>query len=41
MKLTVVNAQDECDFSQEHADGSFLDHLHFCHDYWFSLVFSF
>ena len=23
----------ECDFSIEHADGSFLDHLHFCHDY--------
>lgn len=23
----------ECDFSMEHADGSFLDHLLFCHDY--------
>src|SRR5690606_13416461 len=23
----------ECDFSMEHADGSFLDHLVFCHDY--------
>jgi len=29
---------DECDFSMEHADGSFLQHLVFCHDYaakWF------
>jgi hypothetical protein len=24
---------DECDFSMEHADGSFMDHLKFCHDY--------
>ncbi|MEL7371179.1 MAG: hypothetical protein AAFN74_19820 [Myxococcota bacterium] len=24
---------DECDFSMEHADGSFLQHLVFCHDY--------
>ncbi|NND02073.1 MAG: hypothetical protein HKN91_04740 [Acidimicrobiia bacterium] len=24
---------DECDFSMEHADGSFLDHLVFCHNY--------
>ena len=24
---------DECDFSMEHADGSFLEHLVFCHDY--------
>jgi hypothetical protein len=24
---------DECDFSCEHADGSFMDHLNFCHDY--------
>ncbi len=24
---------DECDFSMEHADGSFLEHLIFCHDY--------
>ena len=23
----------ECDFSMEHADGSFLDHLHFCRDF--------
>ena len=23
----------ECDFSMEHADGSFLEHLVFCHDY--------
>jgi hypothetical protein len=24
---------EECDFSIEHADGSFLDHLYFCRDY--------
>ncbi|MEM6531125.1 MAG: hypothetical protein AAF654_00810 [Myxococcota bacterium] len=24
---------EECDFSMEHADGSFLQHLVFCHDY--------
>ena len=24
---------EECDFSMEHADGSFLEHLVFCHDY--------
>jgi len=24
---------EECDFSLEHADGSFMDHLHFCADY--------
>jgi len=24
---------EECDFGIEHADGSFMDHLHFCHDY--------
>uniref|UniRef100_A0A7S1S7D2 Uncharacterized protein n=1 Tax=Alexandrium catenella TaxID=2925 RepID=A0A7S1S7D2_ALECA len=24
---------EECDFAMEHADGSFMDHLHFCHDY--------
>jgi len=24
---------DECDFATEHADGSFLDHLHFCREY--------
>ena len=23
----------ECDFSCEHADGSFMDHLHFCREY--------
>jgi len=23
----------DCDFSCEHADGSFMDHLRFCHDY--------
>lgn len=23
----------ECDYELEHADGSFLDHLHFCHEY--------
>jgi len=25
--------QNECDFSMVHADGSFLEHLVFCHDY--------
>jgi hypothetical protein len=25
--------QNECNFVCEHADGSFLDHLHFCRDY--------
>ena len=25
--------RDECDFSCEHADGSFMDHLRFCYDY--------
>jgi len=25
--------ESECDFSMEHADGSFLEHLVFCHDY--------
>ena len=24
---------DECDFSMEHADGTFLEHLVFCHHY--------
>eukprot|EP00316_Scyphosphaera_apsteinii_P023608 CAMPEP_0119316646 /NCGR_PEP_ID=MMETSP1333-20130426/40299_1 /TAXON_ID=418940 /ORGANISM="Scyphosphaera apsteinii, Strain RCC1455" /LENGTH=333 /DNA_ID=CAMNT_0007322345 /DNA_START=187 /DNA_END=1188 /DNA_ORIENTATION=+ len=24
---------EECDFQTEHADGSFLEHLHFCRDY--------
>jgi len=24
---------EECDFRTEHADGSFLEHLHFCRDY--------
>ena len=23
----------ECDFSMEHADGTFIEHLLFCHDY--------
>jgi hypothetical protein len=25
--------KEECDFSMEHADGTFLEHLRFCHDY--------
>ena len=25
--------RDECDFSSEHADGSFLEHLFFCYEY--------
>lgn len=25
--------QNECDFGCEHADGSFMDHLRFCHEY--------
>mmetsp|Transcript_20085 Transcript_20085/g.42048 ORF Transcript_20085/g.42048 Transcript_20085/m.42048 type:complete len:394 (-) Transcript_20085:31-1212(-) len=25
--------QKDCDFAIEHADGSFMDHLKFCHDY--------
>ena len=25
--------EEECDFSSEHADGTFLEHLLFCHDY--------
>lgn len=25
--------ESECDFSMEHADGTFLEHLVFCHDY--------
>lgn len=25
--------RDECDFAMEHADGSFIEHLHFCRDY--------
>ena len=25
--------ENECDFSMEHADGSFLDHLFFCYEY--------
>ena len=24
---------EQCDFSCEHADGSFLDHLNFCKEY--------
>ena len=37
--IPVVNPEllrfmeDECDFSAEHADGSFLEHLLFCYDY--------
>ncbi len=29
----VAFMQSECDFSMEHADGTFLEHLVFCHDY--------
>lgn len=29
----VAFMESECDFSMEHADGSFLEHLVFCHDY--------
>ena len=29
----VTFMQDECDFSSEHADGSFMDHLRFCYEY--------
>ena len=33
-KSTLVKfMQDDCNFSIEHADGSFMDHLKFCHDY--------
>lgn len=29
----IAFMESECDFSMEHADGSFLEHLVFCHDY--------
>lgn len=29
----IAFMHDECDFSMEHADGTFLEHLLFCHDY--------
>jgi hypothetical protein len=29
----IAFMQEECDFSMEHADGTFLEHLVFCHDY--------
>lgn len=29
----IAFMQTECDFSMEHADGTFLEHLVFCHDY--------
>lgn len=29
----IAFMERECDFSMEHADGSFLEHLVFCHDY--------
>lgn len=29
----IAFMQAECDFSMEHADGTFLEHLVFCHDY--------
>lgn len=32
-KRLVDFMDNECDFSMEHADGSFLEHLVFCHDY--------
>mmetsp|Transcript_6346 Transcript_6346/g.11775 ORF Transcript_6346/g.11775 Transcript_6346/m.11775 type:complete len:326 (-) Transcript_6346:403-1380(-) len=32
-KPLVEFMMTECNFSMEHADGSFLDHLTFCHDY--------
>jgi hypothetical protein len=33
-KTTLVRfMQEDCNFSIEHADGSFMDHLKFCHDY--------
>ena len=34
--LAVVDfIHNQCDFAMEHADGSFLDHLKFCHEYSF------
>ncbi|MFK7992211.1 MAG: hypothetical protein AB8I08_39695 [Sandaracinaceae bacterium] len=29
----IAFMEAECDFSMEHADGTFLEHLVFCHDY--------
>lgn len=29
----IAFMENECDFSMEHADGTFLEHLVFCHDY--------
>jgi hypothetical protein len=29
----IAFMESECDFSMEHADGTFLEHLVFCHDY--------
>ena len=29
----IAFMEQECDFSMEHADGTFLEHLAFCHDY--------
>jgi hypothetical protein len=29
----IAFMHEECDFSMEHADGTFLEHLLFCHDY--------
>ena len=29
----IAFMETECDFSMEHADGTFLEHLLFCHDY--------
>ena len=29
----IAFMETECDFSMEHADGTFLEHLVFCHDY--------
>lgn len=29
----IAFMERECDFSMEHADGTFLEHLVFCHDY--------
>ena len=28
----IAFMRDECDFSTEHADGSFMDHLQFCYE---------
>jgi hypothetical protein len=32
-KGVVDFIHNQCDFAMEHADGSFLDHLKFCHEY--------